>query len=300
MPGPKMGPRPLDFDETIIRQSPTFLKWASLTTGQKLRYACRDFVKGRGDDEERLMRRIMIARRNNIRDHEILKTARSRTRATTTTIVVATTATINTITTVKQPNELAVYDDHTIHQPNPNVMGMGPLEHWMGVVDGSPNEDHVPSTTVAAAAIATGTSTTIEYDETKQPSQPPPPTRDPPPPPLSIPLPPPLLPPTDDATTVTTTGASATHSSLDQPDDPSCCCEDSKNHDGTTTNNNNNRSAKRPRHSVRPSTDEQVEKEMDILAVEATRSYKSWMALPPGKVFVVRTCTWGRKKKSSL
>lgn len=47
-----------------------------LAIGEKLRYACREFVRGHGDDEERLMRRIMIARRNNIRDHQTLKRAR--------------------------------------------------------------------------------------------------------------------------------------------------------------------------------------------------------------------------------
>ncbi len=71
-----MGPRPTDFDEQLIRQSPTFIKWSQLGSGEKLRYACREFVKGNGDDEERLMRRIMIARRNNIRDHQTLKRAR--------------------------------------------------------------------------------------------------------------------------------------------------------------------------------------------------------------------------------
>jgi hypothetical protein len=82
MPGPKMGPRPPDFDEEVIRQSPTFLRWTQLETSQKLRYACREFVKDHGDDEERLMRRIMIARRNNIRDHETLKRARRQTKTT--------------------------------------------------------------------------------------------------------------------------------------------------------------------------------------------------------------------------
>lgn len=71
-----MGPRPADFDEALVKQSPTYLKWMSLSEGQKLRYACRDFVKGHGEDEERLMRRIMIARRNNLRDHQVLKRAR--------------------------------------------------------------------------------------------------------------------------------------------------------------------------------------------------------------------------------
>jgi len=76
MPGPKMGPRPPDFNEDVIRQSPTFAKWEALPENGKLRYACREFIKGRPNDEERLMRRIMIARRNNIRDHEVLKKAR--------------------------------------------------------------------------------------------------------------------------------------------------------------------------------------------------------------------------------
>ena len=71
-----MGPRPPDFDEHVIRQSPTFIRWNQLETGAKLRYACREFTKGHGDDEERLMRRIMIARRNNLRDHQTLKRAR--------------------------------------------------------------------------------------------------------------------------------------------------------------------------------------------------------------------------------
>lgn len=71
-----MGPRPPDFDEQLVRQSPTFIKWAQLERGEKLRYACREFIKNHGDDEERLMRRIMIARRNNLRDHQTLKRAR--------------------------------------------------------------------------------------------------------------------------------------------------------------------------------------------------------------------------------
>jgi len=76
MPGPKMGERPPDFDESLVQKAPTFLKWLQLKDGEKLRYACRDFCKGSQDAEERLMRRIMIARRNNIKDHEQLKRAR--------------------------------------------------------------------------------------------------------------------------------------------------------------------------------------------------------------------------------
>jgi hypothetical protein len=76
MPGPKMGPRPADFNEEVIKQSPSFIKWQQLENGQKMKYACREFTKGQANDEERLMRRIMIARRNNIKDHETLKRAR--------------------------------------------------------------------------------------------------------------------------------------------------------------------------------------------------------------------------------
>ena len=71
-----MGPRPPDFDEDIIKKSPTFKKWMQLEAGASLKYACRTFIKAHGDDEERLMRRIMIARRNNLRDHAVLKQAR--------------------------------------------------------------------------------------------------------------------------------------------------------------------------------------------------------------------------------
>lgn len=81
MPGPKMGPRPPDFDETVVKQSPTYQRWEKLALGERLRYACREFIKGHGNDEERLLRRIMIARRNNLRDHELLKQARKRNHA---------------------------------------------------------------------------------------------------------------------------------------------------------------------------------------------------------------------------
>jgi len=74
-----MGPRPNDFDEELVRQAPTFKRWMELRNGETLKYACREFIKGQEDDEERLMRRIMIARRNNLRDHAILKRARAQT-----------------------------------------------------------------------------------------------------------------------------------------------------------------------------------------------------------------------------
>jgi hypothetical protein len=77
MPGPKMGPRPDDFNEELIRQAPAYKKWEALTPGGSMKYACRNFVKGCGDDEERLMRRIMIARRNNVKDHNVIKQMRA-------------------------------------------------------------------------------------------------------------------------------------------------------------------------------------------------------------------------------
>src|SRR6056300_1199775 len=76
MPGPKMGPRPKDFNEELIRQAPAYKKWEALTPGDSMKYACRNFVKGCDDDEERLMRRIMIARRNNLKDQNVIKEMR--------------------------------------------------------------------------------------------------------------------------------------------------------------------------------------------------------------------------------
>lgn len=94
MPGPKMGARPPDFNEASLKQSPTYIKWLTLPDGEKLRYACREFIKGHENDDERLLRRIMIARRNNIRDHETLKVARQRANVTT---IVNTTAAATTV-----------------------------------------------------------------------------------------------------------------------------------------------------------------------------------------------------------
>lgn len=72
-----MGPRPEDFNEELVRRSPTFKTWEKLAPGKSLKYACREFIKGEPDDEERLMRRIMIARRNNLKDHAVIKKMRA-------------------------------------------------------------------------------------------------------------------------------------------------------------------------------------------------------------------------------
>jgi hypothetical protein len=149
-----MGPRPVDFDEDLIRQSPTFCKWAKLDHGETLKYACRVFVKGRGNDDERLMRRyvavpvsvivviaandcsarvycirymmlycqhrIMIARRNNLKDHGILKQARRllRPRPASSSTTTTTTAT-TTITTMDGDNH---HHCHLHPPPSPQIM----------------------------------------------------------------------------------------------------------------------------------------------------------------------------------
>ncbi|KAL3923932.1 MAG: hypothetical protein SGILL_001354 [Bacillariaceae sp.] len=71
-----MKARPADFNEEEVKKSPTFRKWMEAPEGTSIRYACREFIKGSVDDEERLMRRIMIARRNNMKDHASLKRAK--------------------------------------------------------------------------------------------------------------------------------------------------------------------------------------------------------------------------------
>lgn len=182
MPGPKMGPRPVDFDEGLIRQSPTFAKWLRLEPGEKLRYACRDFIRGHEQDEERLMRRIMIARRNNLRDHEILKRARK----------------------TQDPVVPAV----------------------------------VPATTQQSRATA---SSSISSE----------------PPPLTLPA------------------------DVKQEDGADILADHPTSSSSTTTT--------KPVRKRRPAatfSDAQVAKEMDVVAVEATRSYKSWAALEEGAEFV--------------
>jgi len=50
--------RPANFDEDKIRKLPTFQKWRKSAVGAKLKYGSGEFIKGRGNDEERLMRRL--------------------------------------------------------------------------------------------------------------------------------------------------------------------------------------------------------------------------------------------------
>jgi hypothetical protein len=194
MPGPKMGPRPADFDESIVRQSPTFHKWLSLDVGARLRYACRDFIKGHGDDEERLMRRIMIARRNNLRDHDALKRARA-------VVVVA---------------------------------------------------------AAAAAAATTSTTTTVIT--------------------------------TDGSTTSIAEdgGNEANPTATTSMDTVTVADADVETPNTPTTTTTTDHGGKRPkRRKTTPSgLEDQIVQEMDVAAVEATRSYKTWQALEDGKEFV--------------
>jgi hypothetical protein len=190
MPGPKMGPRPSDFNENLIRQSPTFMKWNTLAPGTRLRYACREFIKGHSDDEERLMRRIMIARRNNIRDHETLKAARHRS------------------TTPTEPVKTEIPSEP-------------PTDGMEGVASTLEERTHVCKVE-EMDAMTPDVQPTIEVP----------------------------------ATTTTTTNTNI-----------------------TTTR------TRRPPHTF---SDSQVEKEMDVSAVERTRSYRSWMDLSDGSEFVVR------------
>lgn len=125
MPGPKMGPRPPDFNEVSLKQSPTYIKWLTLSNGEKLRYACREFIKGHEQDDERLLRRIMIARRNNIRDHETLKVARQR--VVTTMVHTATTTTAAAGTCTPIIKTAAPETTTTVRVGELNVVGVDPI-----------------------------------------------------------------------------------------------------------------------------------------------------------------------------
>ena len=195
MPGPKMGPRPDDFDERIVRQSPTFQKWEALAVGARLRYACRDFLKGQEDDEERLMRRIMIARRNNLRDHDALKRAR---------------AVVTTMTVQAAPAAAAACDvDDDAH-------------HHDSCSPDDADQQQEQSTLPAV---------NVDKEE----------------------------------------GGN-----------------DNDNADDNDVDKSDNKSNQKPkRRKVNYSAfDEQVGQEMDVAAVEATRSYRTWLALEDGAEFI--------------
>ncbi|GKY96309.1 hypothetical protein MPSEU_000590600 [Mayamaea pseudoterrestris] len=235
MPGPKMGPRPFDFDETIVRQSPTFTRWLKLQVGETLRYACRTFCKGHGDDEERLMRRIMIARRNNIRDHELLKQARKQQK-------------------VQNANSSNSNDDTVAQQQVPKAAAeaaSAPSDLPLTNIKSEPQDAAGTNHDTVATAAATGT-----YDSSGDVSD----TSS------SNPLNPLLL---QHAAMIT--GSNNNASAIKRK---TAAAAASAAAPSTTT-----------LASALALTDAQVEAEMDVRAVEATRSYKTWMALQPGQEF---------------
>lgn len=201
MPGPKMGPRPPDFNEMSLKQSPTYIKWSSLREGEKLRYACREFIKGHEQDDERLLRRIMIARRNNIRDHETLKVARQRVNV----------GTFNTVTGTMIPRSASE-------------------KKVMKSLAASEINSEAPVKVEPAAG-----NDLMDMDDTAETHHA-----------ETMALP--------EATTTTSTSVAATR-------------------------------ARRPPQTF---SDEQIKQEMDVAAVEKTRSYRSWLEVPDGGEFVVR------------
>ena len=220
MPGPKMGPRPPDFDEELVRRSPTFRKWEGLLPGGKLRYACREFVKGNGDDEERLMRRIMIARRNNVRDHQALKWARR-------------------MQSSVQQQQLVVNKEQT-QQPEATAKtaAMAPLtEHEPSKQDGDPKGTCDPIKVQADKGVVVHNYNSGNYNNSIIGSR-----------------------------SETEAIISRTSHLLPSGQEPPP-----------------------GRRSRRPTTlisDEAIKEEMDVPAVESTRSYKTWLALPNGAEFL--------------
>jgi len=220
MPGPKMGPRPADFDEEVIKQSPTFVKWTQLQEGEKLRYACRDFIRGHDQDEERLMRRIMIARRNNLRDHAILKKARKR----------------------------------------------------KGGGRSSSKSAGNAAAAAAAAAVATASAITTSISDTTDTAvneaegtiQVP--LMDPPP-------------PIDETMVAGIPSTNGEQQPIVKQEEEDADADDALM-DGTTEGG---RMKRRPASTF---SDSQVSKEMDVPAVQATRSYRSWIALEEGQEFL--------------
>jgi len=235
-----MGARPLDFDESIVRQAPTFQKWTSLANGQKLKYACRDFIKGHGEDEERLMRRIMIARRNNLRDHEILKRARAQTFGVGGGDVGGVGVGVKgSKGSVKQPSFISMITIPTTAAPkNSKTRTVKPEKQtqMLNLTDFpthnllSPNPTITNTTTAISTNKPEAIASSIKF------------------------LPPPQ------------------HLTQHIPKDPHTTIKP----DNTTTNNKKKRTVQ----VAFPMSDAEVLHEMDGPAVEATRSYKTWLCLP--------------------
>jgi hypothetical protein len=259
MPGPKMGVRPADFDEDVIRQSPTFMKWARLELGEKLKYACREFVKGHAEDEERLMRRIMIARRNNLRDHETLKKARQRTAS-------------------QKPKSFSKKESSsTSKRAKISVSTQAGVDQKEDEVAGHPPQGQVarlPQSTIGSEEEA-DPSHWATSDNT-------------------VPRTSPAA--SKGSKTVPTTGTNLPPGQHGEDNDEEEYLDaDMEDHSETEDQHSTNEDlggfspaslSARRRRPASLFNDDLVSKEMDVPAVEATRSYKNWADLPIGYEFI--------------
>lgn len=237
-----MGPRPADFDERIVKMSPTYKKWCLLKDGEKLRYACREFVKGNGNDEERLLRRVMIARRNNIRDHELLKKARLRakTEGLHQQLAGVSAGVVSSSQQQQQQQQLPPLSSPPPLPADPTQQaGVGVAETQDGSLKRKEPDQETPtidSTTLLTAVAADGSTVTVPQQN-----------------------------PT--ATTLMADGTTKKDVPITQTPAP-------------VTG-----SLVRKRAKSSSMSDLEVKLDMDEPAVEATRSYKTWLALPDGAEF---------------
>jgi len=234
-----MGPRPADFDERVVKMSPTYKKWCLLKDGEKLRYACREFIKGNGNDEERLLRRVMIARRNNIRDHELLKKARLRAKTEGLHQQLAGVP-AGVVSTPQQQQQLPPLSSPPPLPADPTQQaGVGVAEAQDGSLKRKEPDQETPttdSTTLLTTVAADGSTVTVPQQN-----------------------------PT--ATTLMADGSTKKDVPITQTPTP-------------VTG-----SLVRKRAKSSSMSDLEVKLDMDEPAVEATRSYKTWLALPDGAEF---------------
>ena len=220
MSGPKLRPRPPDFDEVHVQRSPTFRKWRQLSPGSTLVYACRTFTKGGVDEEERLMRRIMIAHRNNLKEHAVLKRAMREADA----------------SRAVEGEAVAV---EAVGKSSSRRRRRGTCSTTTVKTGGDQNDvDNDDDVREGTTKIAHATSASSPVPPASTSSRPPP--------------------------------------GRDDDDAPSS---------GTASGGVVKRSRRTYGESAPPKSDEDVLREMDVDAVEMTRSYRRWMECPHGTSF---------------
>lgn len=211
-----------------------------LKDGEKLRYACREFIKGNGNDEERLLRRVMIARRNNIRDHELLKKARLRAKTEGIHQQLAGVP-AGVVSTPQQQQQLPPLSSPPPLPTDPTQQaGVGVAEARVGSLKRKEPDQDTPttdSTTLLTTVAADGSTVTVPQQN-----------------------------PT--ATTIMADGSTKKDVPITQT---------------PTTPVTGSLVRKRAKSSSM--SDLEVKLDMDEPAVEATRSYKTWLALPDGAEF---------------